>query len=250
MIEFPLDISPFRRIILLEDVSSTMDVAFKLAKLGERNTVILANNQWAGRGKDYRVWFSDHTSLSFSIVIDGRLLKRKPLITILASVIVRNGIISYLAVPVSLKWPNDITFKGKKLGGILGESFDDFVIVGIGINVNTVKFPPYLLNAISLKEILGRDIDKMELLISILKEFSRNYDLFVSGSEILIKEWKRACSMIGERVKFRSYNNIIEGIISDISTDGALIITTEGRTRKVYSTDELILEENLRTIWR
>lgn len=250
MIELPLDISPFKRVVLLESVSSTMDVAFKLAKLGERDIVIVANNQWAGRGKDYRVWFSDNTSLSFSIVIDGRLLKRKPLITILASVIVRNGIISYLAVPVSLKWPNDITFKGKKLGGILGESFNDFVIVGIGINVNTVEFPPHLSNATSLKEILGREIDKIELLNSILKEFSRNYDLFISGSEILIKEWKRACSMIGERVKLRRYNNIIEGIISDVSADGALIITTEGRRRKIYSTDELILEENLRTIWR
>ncbi|MGC8971055.1 MAG: biotin--[acetyl-CoA-carboxylase] ligase [bacterium] len=250
MIELPLDISPFRRVIILENASSTMDVAFKLAKLGERNIVVLANNQWAGRGKDYRVWFSDDTSLSFSIIIDGETLRRKQLVTILAGIIVRNGIISYLAVPVSLKWPNDITFKGKKLGGILGESFDDFVIVGIGINVNTVKFPTYLSNAISLKEILGKEIDKMELLRSILEEFSRNYDLFISGSEILIKEWKKACSMIGERVKIRSYNDIIEGVISDISLDGTLIITIGGRKRKVYSTDELILEENLRTVWR
>lgn len=126
MRKFSLNTHPFKEAIFLETVSSTMDVAFKLAKLGRRNTIILADNQWAGRGKDYRVWFSDDKSLSFSIIIDGKDLKKKSLITILASVLVRRGIISYLAIPINLKWPNDIIFKGKKLGGILGENFDEF----------------------------------------------------------------------------------------------------------------------------
>jgi BirA family biotin operon repressor/biotin-[acetyl-CoA-carboxylase] ligase len=250
MLEFPLDIPPFRRSIFLKKASSTMDVAFKLAKLGERNIIILADSQWAGRGKDYRPWFSDETSLSFSIIIDGRPLKKRQLITLLASVIVRKGIISLLAVPISLKWPNDIIFEGKKLGGVLGENFEDFVIIGIGINVNTTDFPPYLSNAISLRKIIGREIDRMELLFSIIKEFSISFDLFINGSELLVKEWKKACSIMGERVKFRSYNNILEGIVTDVSNDGALVVLTNGQRKKIYSTDELILEENLRTIWR
>ncbi|MCX7796615.1 MAG: biotin--[acetyl-CoA-carboxylase] ligase [bacterium] len=250
MKELFLNLPPFKKFIFLEKVSSTMDVAFKLAKLGERNIVVLADNQWAGRGKDYKVWFSDDKSLSFSIIIDGEDLKKKPLMTILASVLVRRGIMSYLAIPVNLKWPNDIIFKGKKLGGILGENLDKFIIIGVGINVNNVKFPSYLTEAISLREIVDREIDKFELLTSIINEFSINYDLLVDGHELLIKEWKKACIMLGERVKFRSYNNILEGIITDISEDGALIITVDGKKRKIYSTDELILEGNLRTIWR
>lgn len=250
MRKFSLNTHPFKEIIFLETVSSTMDVAFKLAKLGERNTIILANNQWAGRGKDYRVWFSDDKSLSFSIIIDGKSLKKKSLITILASVLVRRGIISYLAIPINLKWPNDIIFKGKKLGGILGENFDEFVIVGVGINVNTTRFPPYLAGATSLKEIVGKDVDKTKLLINIINEFSASYRLLLEGNELLIREWKNACIMIGERVKFKSYNNILEGIITDISDDGALVIVADGQRKKIYSTDELILEENLRSIWR
>lgn len=250
MKELSLIASPFKKVFFLEKVSSTMDVAFKLAKMGERNIIISADNQWAGRGKDYRTWFSDDKSLSFSIIIDGKSLKKKSLVTILVSTLVRRGIISYLAVPVNLKWPNDIIFKGRKLGGILGENFNEFVIVGVGINVNTIKFPPYLTEAISLREIVGQEIDKIGLLISIIDEFSVNYNLLLEGDDLLIREWKNACIMLGERVKFRSYNNILEGIISDISDDGALIIVTDGQKRKIYSTDELILEEDLRTIWR
>lgn len=245
-----LNLPPFKIAILLESVSSTMDVAFKLAKLGERNIVILANNQWAGRGKDYRVWFSDDKSLSFSIIIDGKGLKKKPLTTILASVLVRRGIMSHLAIPINLKWPNDIIFKGKKLGGILGENFDDFIIVGVGINVNTINFPSYLPEAISLRQILGKEIDKMAIFTNIINEFSTNYDLLLEGDELLIKEWKKACIMLGERIKFKNYNNILEGIISDVSEDGALVIITDGQKKKIYSTDELILEGNLRNIWR
>jgi biotin-(acetyl-CoA carboxylase) ligase len=90
----------------------------------------------------------------------------------------------------------------------------------------------------------------MELLFSIIKEFSISFDLFINGSELLVKEWKKACSILGERVKFRSYNNILEGIVTDVSNDGALVVLTNGQRKKIYSTDELILEENLRTIWR
>jgi len=241
--EIQLNLTPFKKLISLDSVSSTMDVAFKISQLGERFFVVSAEEQWAGKGKGNRRWYSDRFSLSFSIAIDGKFLYRQSLLSILAGVIVKKGIVSYLGIPIELKWPNDIVFKGKKLGGILGENWNEFIIIGIGINVNNLEFPCYLESAISLRQIQGREIDKVELLKSIIKEFSLDFNLFAEGNDILIKEWKKSCTTIGERVKFKSYNNIKEGIVTDIANDGALLVSlSDGRRKKIYSSDELVTE--------
>lgn len=238
-----LNLPPFKKLISLDYVSSTMDVAFKLAKLGERFLVVSAQEQSAGRGKGGRRWYSDTLSLSFSLIIDGKLLHKPSLLSILTSVIVRRGIVSLLGLPIELKWPNDIMFKGKKLGGVLGENYDEFIIIGVGLNVNNLEFPPSLESVISLRQILGREVDKIELLKSIIGEFSSDFDTFIRGSDTLINEWKKACTTLGERVKIRSYNNIKEGIVIDIASDGALIVSLDGRKRKIYSSDELVTEK-------
>jgi BirA family biotin operon repressor/biotin-[acetyl-CoA-carboxylase] ligase len=243
MREVPLNIPPFKKLILLKEVSSTMDIAYKLGKLGERYVVIEAEKQSFGRGKGKRIWFSDHSSLLFSILLRGDLFYKPSLLSILASVIVKRGIVSLSGIPIKLKWPNDIIFNGKKLGGILGEDWGKFVIIGIGINVNEENFPPWLDMAISLYQITGREISKDDLLISILKEFSLSFEAFVNGSDILIKEWKKSCNILGERVKIKQGTSNKEGIIVDIAPDGALIVEAiDGRRRKIYSTEELILE--------
>lgn len=242
MKELPLNLSPFKRLILLDSVSSTMDIAFRLARLGDRFVVVSANEQWSGRGKGNRVWFSNHRSLSFSLVIEGKILHKPSLLSVLSSVMVKRGIVSYLAIPVELKWPNDIMFKGKKLGGILGENWDNFAIIGIGLNVNNLEFPSGVESAVSLRQILGKEIDKMELLRSIIREFSLDFESFIKGSDSLISEWKKSCSYIGERVRFKSYNNIKEGIVIDIANDGALLVSINGKKRRVYSSDELVTE--------
>lgn len=219
-----------------------MDVALKLAKLGERFVVVSADKQWSGRGKGNRVWFSNSLSLSFSLIVEGEILHKPSLLSILAGVIVKRGIISYLAIPLELKWPNDIMFKGKKLGGILGENWGDFVIIGIGLNVNNLEFPDNIKSAVSLRKILGKEIDKIELLKSIIREFSLDFEAFIRGDDSLISEWKKGCSSIGERVKVKSYNNIEDGIVVDITSEGALLVSINGKERRIYSSDELLIE--------
>jgi len=233
---------PFKKLIFLKEVSSTMDVAYKLGKLGERYVVIEAEKQWAGRGKGERVWFSDTSSITFSIILMGNLLYRPSLLSILAGVIVRRGIISLTGIPIRLKWPNDLLFEGRKLGGILGEDWGKFVIIGIGINVNEEDFPPWLDMAISLYQMTRRKITKDDILMSIIKEFSLSFGAFVNGSDTLIKEWKKSCDILGEKVKIKYGTSKKEGIVVDVASDGALIVEDiDGRKRKIYSTEELIL---------
>jgi|YelNatPaOPRAMG01_1025707.scaffolds.fasta_scaffold00848_27 BirA family biotin operon repressor/biotin-[acetyl-CoA-carboxylase] ligase len=244
MRELHINIPPFKKIISLSRVSSTMDVAYMLGRLGERNIVIKAEQQWAGRGKGENVWFSDDDSLTFSIILNGGFLYKPSLLPLLAGAIVKRGIISMTGIPIRLKWPNDVIFNRKKLGGILGEDWGKFIIIGIGLNINQKDFPYWLDTAISLYQIIGRDIEKDDILMSILKEFSLSLDTLVGeGITLIINEWKKSCDILGERVIVRYGLSQEEGIITEIASDGALVVELrDGREKKVYSTEELLVQ--------
>ncbi|MGB9682549.1 MAG: biotin--[acetyl-CoA-carboxylase] ligase [bacterium] len=249
MREVPINIPPFKKIISLYRVSSTMDVAYMLGRLGERDIIVEAEEQWAGRGKGENRWFSDDNSLTFSLILDGGFIYKSSLLSILAGVMVRRGIISATGIPIKLKWPNDIIFNGKKLGGILGEDRGKFVIIGIGININQKSFPSWLDMPISLYQIIGKENRKDDILLSILREFSLGLEGFINGDERLINEWKRSCDILGKKIAGYEIPKE-EGIVIDLASDGALIVETrDGRKRRIYSTEELYRVER-RYRWR
>jgi BirA family biotin operon repressor/biotin-[acetyl-CoA-carboxylase] ligase len=109
---------------------------------------------------------------------------------------------------LDLKWPNDILFRGKKLGGILTEMHAEpsqvrFVIVGIGINVNQEKFPTDLRAlATSLRAETGKAQSRLELLVRLLREFETDYNRFIAdGPENIIRRFASVSSFTqGPRV--------------------------------------------------
>ncbi len=183
------------KIIYLDRVSSTNNYASSQLSSQEvlEGTIFLTFRQTRGKGQAHNVWESeDFMNLTFSLILKPDFLLASS--QFLISQMVATGIVAAierLSVDVMIKWPNDILFGNKKLGGILIEnsimgSQIAWSVVGIGLNVNQVHFGNYKPEAISLKQILGRDVDSEALLFSIYDEIMRRYHWIKQGNEMAV----------------------------------------------------------------
>ena len=168
------------RIIRLEETTSTNSYLRQLLfkeSLPE-GSVVVAQTQTAGRGQIGNVWESETgKNLTFSIVLypDCIPANRQFLISQITSLSVKETLEAYTN-DVAVKWPNDIYWKDKKICGMLIEN--DLSghnmycsIIGIGINVNQAVFFSDAPNPVSLCQIIGKEIDKEELLDRFLHIF-------------------------------------------------------------------------------
>ena len=225
-------------VIHLSEISSTNDYAKELAKEGKRNFVVLADRQNNGKGRWGRVWYSDEGGLYFSIVLDAKAYDPK-VVNILTPVCIVEVLKNYTDKELGLKFPNDIMVKVndsyKKLGGILTELTDDYMIIGVGINVNNQIRDEIKEIAISLKDIVGKELDRMEIFSNILKTFE-SYLEKLKNKEIddyeILKRYKKYSITIGKVVKIQLSNNeIITGKVYDIDFDGIVLGTEMGIER-------------------
>lgn len=244
-----------REIISYKKLDSTNDAAYELAEKGiKEGTVILAEEQAKGKGRHGRTWTSParggvYMSCVFRPDMTPNEISR---ITLIAAVSVAKAIRVVTGLPATIKWPNDILVNGRKVCGILTEmkaeqDAIDFIILGIGINVNMPAghLPK---GATSLKEEMrsgGSDtiISRIELVKRVLEELERDYFLLKSsGSKPIIEEWKHFSDMLGSRVKVVLQNRSFEGLAHNLDPDGALIVRLEsGILEKVSSGDIVML---------
>jgi BirA family biotin operon repressor/biotin-[acetyl-CoA-carboxylase] ligase len=175
-----------RKLIYLSEVPSTNDEARRLADEGTPDgTVVAADHQTAGRGRQGRRWIAPPgSSLLFSILFRPMLQPQQAQrLTMICGLAVLDALLENVGVRADLKWPNDILFREQKLGGILAELHAsgnriDYVVVGIGLNVNLdpMHLPKGLLvPATSLSAILGRPVSQIPLLGAVLRAVDRRY---------------------------------------------------------------------------
>lgn len=160
-------------------------------QLGEEGaphgTLIVAGQQNAGRGRRGRTWESPPgVSIYMSIVLRPEMAPVKaPMLTLVMALGAADSLKECTGLDVQIKWPNDIILNGKKLAGILTEmstemDYINHVVIGVGINVNTEWLPEELEGkATSLRLETGRIIRRSEMIASIMKEFEKNYQLFI-----------------------------------------------------------------------
>ncbi len=227
-----------QKVYYLKEVSSTMDVAKKLAKRGEE-AIVIAETQTSGRGRLGRRWHSQKGGIYFTIILRPRIgPAHAQIINLMAAVSVARAIRSLFNLEAKLKWPNDVLIRGKKVCGILAEMEAEmdvikFVNLGIGINANN-PISLYEEGATSIKEELGRDISRKELLMCVLNEIEKRRSLL--GKEI-ISEWKALSSTINKKVRIIMQDEVVEGEAIDIDTDGALILRTDKGIRRIITGD-------------
>ncbi|MCM8796482.1 MAG: biotin--[acetyl-CoA-carboxylase] ligase [Candidatus Omnitrophica bacterium] len=235
-----------RKIYYFESITSTMDAAMELGIKGApEGSVVIAEAQTRGRGRLGRVWFSPkYKGIYFSVILRPKLAPANiSILTLLAAVSVVEAVKKIAGVDTEIKWPNDILLENKKLGGILTElnaEMDkvNFVIIGIGLNVNNDKrFLPS--GAISLKEKSAQETSRIELLQEILRRLETNYFILGhKGSKAIIERWREYAITLHRRVKVYCQGQYIEGEVVNIDTDGGLLVRKDsGVIQKIFSGD-------------
>jgi len=221
-----------KKIIVLDTVTSTMDEAFRLGMENcPEGTLVVAEAQSKGRGRLGRVWSSPKArGLYFSFVLRPNLpLNQLAQLTLMSAVALAEAIENISGLQPLIKWPNDILWGDRKLAGILTELRAEsdqvkFVVVGIGLNVNT---SPHQLTtgATSLKVASGHSFDRVQVFQAILRSLEKWYlKLLHHEFARVMEEWKKRSATLNKRVRITDSNGIIEGQAIDLDEDGALLI--------------------------
>ncbi|MGO9137682.1 MAG: biotin--[acetyl-CoA-carboxylase] ligase [Syntrophales bacterium] len=241
---------------LFSEVESTNDVLFKLARDGApHGTVVIAECQTKGKGRLNREWQSPpgcniYASIALRPPIEPVYA---PQITIMTGVAVAELLSGYCTGGITLKWPNDVLIRGKKVCGILAEMSAsapggvEFIVVGIGVNVNIRKndFDESIRNlATSLAEETGHNISRLDLTAKLLDRFADLYTrLLDSGFGSIKDAWLSYCDMVGKQAQVVFKNDIESGEVLDIDDFGALIILDKkGKTRRVIAGDASVVK--------
>jgi BirA family biotin operon repressor/biotin-[acetyl-CoA-carboxylase] ligase len=242
-----------KRILTLPQAASTNEVAFRLALKGaEEGAAVLAELQTRGKGRMGRSWESPAgVNIYLSIILRPRIVPSKTtLVTLMAAVACAEAIDEVTGLLPAIKWPNDLLLGRKKLGGILTEADMEldrinFLVVGIGINVNMNRpsFPPSIKDsATSLREALGREISRIALIQSLLRHMEEWYKRLQHerGGEITGR-WKELSLIKGQAIQVTSLGEVVRGKALDIDEDGALLVQTDHTTIKRVVAGDVIL---------
>ena len=233
------------RIIRLDSVGSTNIYAAELANQGNlpEGSVVIANAQTEGRGHDTNTWESEPgKNLTFSMILYPRFLPpgRQFILTKVVALGVRAAVSQLLPYnTIAIKWPNDIYIDDRKVAGILiqhsimGSGIDN-TIVGIGLNVNQLKFGSNAPNPVSLQMISGQVFDLNEVLGLLCANIDKYYELLRSRYfGLLDKAYLEYFYRINTVSRFRTGEREFEAKITGVSTYGQLVMeTSEGEFLK------------------
>lgn len=240
-----------------EILDSTNETAEQMAKAGApEGTVIMADRQRGGHGRMQRRWESPSGGLWFTLVLrptaDSYLVAQ---ITLLAGIAVTKALRRiYSSDDIRIKWPNDIFFNGKKVGGILSEmrlherEGIEYVLVGMGLNVNLTEkdFPEELRStATSLKIIFKKDKSCERVLTKVFNEFAVLYNRWnKEGMDAILPEWEALNCTLGRMVKVWDSDRVIfEGKAVSMKEDGSLLVQMENGTEESFNFGEISIRE-------
>lgn len=227
--------------LLTYDVlDSTNAEARRLAGGGaSHGAVIWAKRQTAGRGRMGREWVSAEGNLFVTILLNPQVgMAECSQLSFVASLAVAETLTAIVPEPeqIRCKWPNDVLAKGKKISGVLLESFhvegkgaQPWVAVGIGVNVDT--YPEHVIfPATSLRE-AGVELISAKIVLSrLVHNFIHQYDLWAQkGFAATEKAWlKRAYHMDGA-IEVMVGDETFAGTFAGINAEGHLLLREAGK---------------------
>lgn len=240
------DLSPqwAERVIFIEECDSTNDEArnFALKGAGDRS-VVLSERQMAGRGRRGQAWVCpEGEGVAFSLII--RPQERSALwsrCAVAAGLAVAEALDGY-GVSAGVKWPNDVWVGGRKICGILVEAGRDFVVVGVGLNVNVREFPEGLTHlATSLFLEGGEQVSREEVLLSCLQRLDLRLRQIGNGFDDLLETWSLRCVLKGRAVRLEVAGEEKSGKVEGLSPQGELLLRSEVGLEKILQASEIRL---------
>ncbi len=232
-----------RQIRYMPRVSSTNDILLEMGAQGvPEGFLVLAESQTEGRGRLGRFWMSlPGTSLLMSLLFRPSQSSVAPYIfthsasrvTMICGIALRDAVAEVAGVLTALKWPNDLIVtagdaRWRKIGGMLSEigswgQDSDFIVVGIGLNVNVParQLASLAPNATSLWVEAGRRVDRVALLDRFLAHADRYYQRFCAGWDPY-SVWLTHLAWMGQQVRVHTPHRVWEGVAEGVDEAGAL----------------------------
>jgi BirA family biotin operon repressor/biotin-[acetyl-CoA-carboxylase] ligase len=230
------------RLIYHPELPSTMAVAKELARNDcPHFTTVIAGRQISGRGRLNRFWLSEEGGLYFTMVLRPDLPPVLSFrVSFLASVTLARTLNEIFNIDARVKWPNDILVSERKISGMLSELEAEsdrlaFINIGLGINVNN---DPSALQptATSIKEILGREVSKKDILFRYLDAFEKQMQ--IAAFDRVIQDWKQYAATLNRDVRVVTNKEVFTGRAIDVDDTGALILKgADGSLQKILYGD-------------
>lgn len=235
----------------LKTVDSTNDYAKKMAKDGKDGLVVLSECQTGGKGRRGRTWQSlPNKGIYMSLLLKPEIdITQAPVITHIMAMAVYKTIMEELNIEVQIKWPNDIVYEGKKICGISAELSGEleelhYVIVGIGVNLNQEKedfYEEIAQKATSLKLIIGKEINRVSFLATLLENIEFYYQIFTKDKSLksIYHQYKDISATIGKTIKVIYNSETLVGQAVDINEKGELVIINEQKEEVIIRAGEV-----------
>ena len=239
-----------KRVYYFDSIDSTQNFAVKIASSDKENgALIIAKKQTGGKGRMKRKWKSPAGGIWMSIIIHPKFnIGYTTLVPIATSLALCIAIEKILKIKPELKWPNDLTLKGKKVAGILLDvsitsNQIENMIIGVGINFkikpaklsSSIKKTP---NFYGVTTLVKKNEKPLPLVQQFLYELEYVFRLLsLNNTKKIRNEWTKRSSTIGRNISIMTSENIIIGKAVKIDNDGALIISKGKKTIRLLVGD-------------
>jgi BirA family biotin operon repressor/biotin-[acetyl-CoA-carboxylase] ligase len=239
------------RIYYLPVLDSTNRVALELARSGEvQGTLVITDHQTKGRGRYDRRWTSPPgRGLLFSLILRPDMSPSAVLpVTLAFSLSIANTLETIVRQKAEVKWPNDVLVDGRKICGILSEGSSrmgksDFVVVGIGINVNTREdeFASDIRGtATSCHVLTQNEYDRSDLLGKVLGSLESTYIRFGrEGFSGFVESYQKKLTIMNKTVAFRRGGEVCTAVVNGVGEDGGLAVSLSDGRRVVLYDEEI-----------
>lgn len=227
-------------VLYFRSTDSTSTRARDLARAGApHRTLVLADEQTAGRGRQGRAWATPpFKALALSVVLRelGPNLGLLPFAAALATCVACESV---AGVRCSIKWPNDVWIDRQKLAGILIETRprEQWAVLGIGVNVNLERddFPQELRStATSLTLAKNRQVDRQTLLEDLLRRLDEWLQRLVSGQRgAILAAFRKRDALAGNRITWAADSEMRSGEAAGIDDEGNLLVVIDSETRTI-----------------
>lgn len=225
-----------------KEVLSTNREALDLIEKGISNeTIIITDKQTEGRGRTGKSWISPEGNLYASLIINQEAdVSKLTELTFVTALAVGHTILSFInGLNLQYKWPNDVLIDGKKISGILLEkrSNSNWLIIGIGINVNHAPLPGTM--CISN---YGESVSNMDLLKELIINFNKLRKQWLFDGFYAIREmWLKKAFKMNEQISVKLADKLYEGIFSDIDKSGKLVLQQKNGSLIYFNAGELFI---------
>lgn len=224
------------KLITYREINSTNSEAEHLILSGklEQNTFVYTDYQLNGRGTAKNTWISDRSNnLLFSWVVFPAFLSVAGQFKLSKAVCLAiRDLLSEYSIECKIKWPNDIICQNRKIGGVLiensimGNSIR-YSIIGIGLNVNQIKFPDFPIPPTSIKLLSGKEYIPSNVFNLLAHKLEFRYSQMEKGDLKLIDtEYMLNLYKIGEESRFLSDNLEFKATIKGVNEFGELLLDT------------------------